>query len=133
MSFIFLYIILSVSVNNPWNLIDCGIIVKISDLLGKDTIWSKKKNAIRELSGTNECQIDFKDHLDRLKTTASRCGFLRLSRVLPTSQVFTSGYVNTETILRFFIIKLVNKVLYFISKTPWLQKFVLTPHWNFDV
>ena len=25
-----------------------------------------------------------------------------LSRVLPTSQVFTSGYVNTETILHFF-------------------------------
>ena len=34
---------------------------------------------------------------------ASRHGFLRLSRVLPTSQVFTSGYVNTETILHFFI------------------------------
>ena len=29
--------------------------------------------------------------------------FLRLSRVLPTFQVFTSGYVNTETILHFFI------------------------------
>ena len=29
--------------------------------------------------------------------------FIRLSRVLPTSQVFTSGYVNTETILHFFI------------------------------
>ena len=29
-------------------------------------------------------------------------GFLRLSRVLPTSRVFTSGYVNTETILHFF-------------------------------
>ena len=26
----------------------------------------------------------------------------RLSRVLPTSRVFTSGYVNTETILHFF-------------------------------
>ena len=26
----------------------------------------------------------------------------RLSRVLPTSCVFTSGYVNTETILHFF-------------------------------
>ena len=25
-----------------------------------------------------------------------------LSHVLPTSQVFTSGYVNTETILHFF-------------------------------
>ena len=33
---------------------------------------------------------------------ASRRGFLRLSRVLPTSRVFTSGYVNTETILHFF-------------------------------
>ena len=32
---------------------------------------------------------------------ASRRGFLRLSRVLPTSRVFTSGYVNTETILHF--------------------------------
>ena len=30
-------------------------------------------------------------------------GFLRLSRVLPTPQVFISGYVNTETILHFFI------------------------------
>ena len=36
------------------------------------------------------------------ETSASRRGFLRLSRVLPTSQVFTSGYVNTETILHFF-------------------------------
>ena len=34
--------------------------------------------------------------------SASRRGFLCLSRVLPTSQVFTSGYVNTETILHFF-------------------------------
>ena len=34
--------------------------------------------------------------------SASRRGFPRLSRVLPTSQVFTSGYVNTETILHFF-------------------------------
>ena len=34
--------------------------------------------------------------------SASRRGFLRLSRVLPTSRVFTSGYVNTETILHFF-------------------------------
>ena len=33
---------------------------------------------------------------------ASRRGFLRLSRVLPTSRVFTSGYANTETILHFF-------------------------------
>ena len=33
---------------------------------------------------------------------ASRRGFLRLSRVLPTSRVFTSGYVNMETILHFF-------------------------------
>ena len=34
--------------------------------------------------------------------SASRRGFPRLSRVLPTSRVFTSGYVNTETILHFF-------------------------------
>ena len=34
---------------------------------------------------------------------SSRRGFLRLSRVLPTSRVFTSGYVNMETILHFFI------------------------------
>ena len=34
--------------------------------------------------------------------SASHRGFLRLSRVLPTSCVFTSGYVNTETILHFF-------------------------------
>ena len=33
---------------------------------------------------------------------ASRRGFLRLSRVLPISRVFTSGYVNAETILHFF-------------------------------
>ena len=31
-----------------------------------------------------------------------RRGFLRLSRVLPTSRMFTSGHVNTETILHFF-------------------------------
>ena len=30
-----------------------------------------------------------------------RSGFLHLSCVLPTSGVFTSGYVNTETILHF--------------------------------
>ena len=36
--------------------------------------------------------------------SASRRGFPRLSRVLPTSRVFTSGYVNTETILHFFSI-----------------------------
>ena len=41
-----------------------------------------------------------------LKISASRRGFLRFSRVLPTSQVFTSGYVNTETILHFFSINL---------------------------
>ena len=29
-------------------------------------------------------------------------GFLCLSRVLPTSRMFTSGYVNTETILHLF-------------------------------
>ena len=34
--------------------------------------------------------------------SASRRGFLRLSRVPPTSRVFTSGYVNTEIILHFF-------------------------------
>ena len=34
---------------------------------------------------------------------ALRRGFLLLSRVLPTSRVFTLGYVNTETILHFFI------------------------------
>ena len=43
---------------------------------------------------------------EELKISASRHGFLRLSRVLPTSQVFTSGYVNTETILHFFSINL---------------------------
>ena len=37
-----------------------------------------------------------------LQEEASHCGFLRLSRVLPTSHVFTSGYVNMETILHFF-------------------------------
>ena len=32
-----------------------------------------------------------------------RRGFLHLSCVLPTSCMFTSGYVNMETILHFFI------------------------------
>ena len=41
--------------------------------------------------------------LDKLENNYASCrGFLRLSRVLPTSRVFTSGYVNTETILHFF-------------------------------
>ena len=34
--------------------------------------------------------------------SASRRGFLCLSRVPPTSRVFTSGYVNTEIILHLF-------------------------------
>ena len=38
-----------------------------------------------------------------------RRGFLRLSRVLLTSRVFTSGYVNTETVLHFFNIKLKDR------------------------
>ena len=42
---------------------------------------------------------------------ASRRGFLRLSRVLPTSRVFTSGYVNAETILHFFILLLLLLVV----------------------
>ena len=46
------------------------------------------------------------DELDKtfdiLKKFASRRDFLRLSRVLPNSRVFTSGYVNVETILHFF-------------------------------
>ena len=37
-------------------------------------------------------------------------GFLCLSHVLPTSRVFTSGYVNTETILHFFNIILCASV-----------------------
>ena len=41
---------------------------------------------------------------------ASRRGFLRLSRVLPTSRVFTSGYVNTETILHFLILVITIKL-----------------------
>ena len=41
-------------------------------------------------------------------TSASRRGFLRLSRVLPTSRVFTSGYVNTETIIHSFKIEYDN-------------------------
>ena len=43
----------------------------------------------------------------------SRRGFLRLSRVLPTSRVFTSGYINPETILHFFN---VNRVQYTVVK-----------------
>ena len=42
---------------------------------------------------------------------ALRRGFLRLSRVLPISRVFTSGYVNTETILHFFIQILMDKLV----------------------
>ena len=38
--------------------------------------------------------------------STSRRGFLRLSRVLPTSRVFTSGYANTETILHFFSVNI---------------------------
>ena len=46
-----------------------------------------------------------------------RRGFLRLSSVLPTSRVFTSGYVNTETILHFFNINhRINQMIeFFIS------------------
>ena len=48
--------------------------------------------------------------------SASRRGFLRLSNVLPTSRVFTSGYVNTETILHFFInLKFTNRHFICIS------------------
>ena len=36
------------------------------------------------------------------KSNHEHACFLRLSRVLPISRVFTSGYVNTETILHFF-------------------------------
>ena len=42
--------------------------------------------------------------LDKLETTPLR-GYLHLSCVLSTSCVFTSGYVNTETILHIFITK----------------------------
>ena len=49
----------------------------------------------------------------------SRRGFLRLSRVLPTSRVFTSGYVNTETILHFFNIKIkTTGARVFANSTP---------------
>ena len=41
---------------------------------------------------------------------ASRRGFLRLSRVLPTFRVFTSGYINTETILHFFNLRVSHSV-----------------------
>ena len=41
----------------------------------------------------------------RLFWSNAQAAFLRLSRVLPTSRVFTSGYVNTETILNFFTSK----------------------------
>ena len=41
--------------------------------------------------------------------TTTRSGVVSsLSSVLPASQVFTSGYVNTETILHFFS-KITNK------------------------
>ena len=54
---------------------------------------------------------------------ASRRGFLRLSRVLPTSRVFTSGYVNTETILHFFIIKCFCQHIFCMTGTFVLQLF----------
>ena len=45
-----------------------------------------------------------------------------LSSVLPTSQVFTSGYVNTETILQFFY-KITNergtKTVFTYSHVKW--------------
>ena len=42
------------------------------------------------------------NHIDIVAVEHQRSGFLRLSSVLPTSRMFTSGYVNTETILHFF-------------------------------
>ena len=45
-----------------------------------------------------------------------------LSRVLPTSQVLTSGYVNTETILHFFYIitnERGTKTLFTYSHVKW--------------
>ena len=47
-------------------------------------------------------------HSSFIASLASRHGFLRLSCVLPTSRVFTSGYVNTETILHFFTLRSVS-------------------------
>ena len=48
--------------------------------------------------------------------------FSSLSNVLPTSQVFTSGYVNTETILHFFY-KITNergtKTLFTYAHVKW--------------
>ena len=56
---------------------------------------------------------------------ASRRGFLRLSRVLPTSRVFTSGYVNMETILHFYNRALVWRK----ARALWkYNKLVLTNH-----
>ena len=56
---------------------------------------------------------------------ASRRGFLRLSRVLPTSRVFTSGYVNMETILHFFNSALVWRK----ARALWkYNELVLTSH-----
>ena len=48
--------------------------------------------------------VGFASGLPAGNHSASHSGFLLLSPVLPTSHVFTSGYVNTETILHFFII-----------------------------
>ena len=48
------------------------------------------------------------DKLLAARKVAPRRDFLRLSRVFPTSRVFTSGYVNKETILHFFIIYQMN-------------------------
>ena len=54
-----------------------------------------------------------------LQDNASRRGFLRLSRVLPTSRVFTSDYVNTETILHFFKIEYDNRQK--LMKKTWIR------------
>ena len=54
---------------------------------------------------------------------ASRRGFLRLSRVLPTSRVFTSGYVNKETILDFFI-RSRSRTLSCLSKSNYFHSMI---------
>ena len=48
----------------------------------------------------------FIKEIDKLDKLVVSYAYLR---VVPTSRVFTSGHVNTETILHFFIVEFFNK------------------------
>ena len=56
------------------------------------------------------------------------------SRVLPTSRVFTSGYVNMETILHFFIVTLnYGNVEYVYSSVPSQDLIVNSSLWQLHI